>query len=180
MSWLTSSWSELGMTAGKAVLMYATALAGLRVGERRTLAQWTAIDFAAAVAIGAIVGRTAIASTQSYAIGAVALLSLIAMHRLISLARFLPMLSRVTEHRVRVLLADGQLRRRQLRLCGLTDDDVLAALRQHGVQELHNVRYLLYEAKGGLTIVPANGRVGDIVAAGLRSSVGYHNDESRR
>ena len=40
--------------------MYATAVIGLRVGERRTLAQWAIIDFATAVAIGAIVGRTAI------------------------------------------------------------------------------------------------------------------------
>lgn len=73
MSWLTTSWANLGSTAEKAVLMYLTALVGLRLGERRTLAQWTIIDFAAAVAIGAIVGRTAIADGQSYAVGAIAI-----------------------------------------------------------------------------------------------------------
>ncbi len=69
MSWLTSSPSALAIVAAKAALMYVTALLGLRLGERRTLAQWTIIDFAAAVAMGAIVGRTAVASTQSYATG---------------------------------------------------------------------------------------------------------------
>jgi uncharacterized membrane protein YcaP (DUF421 family) len=92
MSWLTSSWSDLGITAGKAALMYATALIGLRLGERRTFAQWTLIDYVAAVAVGAIVGRTAIASNQWYTVGAVALITLILMHRLTSMARFQPSL----------------------------------------------------------------------------------------
>ena len=69
MSWLTGGWAHLGAVAGKAALMYATALVALRLGERRTLAQWTIIDFATAVAMGAIIGRTAIAGTQSYATG---------------------------------------------------------------------------------------------------------------
>jgi hypothetical protein len=88
MSWIVDHWYDLGTVAGKAVLMYATAVVGLRLGERRTLAQWTIIDFATAVAIGAIVGRTAIAGTQSYATGAVALLTLIAVHRLAACCGF--------------------------------------------------------------------------------------------
>lgn len=181
MSWLTSSWSDLGITAGKAALMYATALVGLRLGERRTLAQWTAIDFAAAVAIGAIVGRTAIASTQSYAIGAAALVSLLLLHRLTSLARFQPPFAKLTDHPVRILVADGQLRRHQLRLCGLTDEDLLAQLRQHGVFDLHAIRYVLYEAKGGLTIVDAGHPEGggDVIDAGLRSSANYRSARPR-
>jgi uncharacterized membrane protein YcaP (DUF421 family) len=183
MSWLTSSWSDLGVTAGKAALMYATALVGLRLGERRALAQWTAIDFAAAVAIGAIVGRTAVASTQSYAIGAAALVSLLLLHRLTSLARFQPLLSRLTDHRVRVLVADGQLRRDQLRLCGLTDADILSKLRQHGIFDLHTVKYVLYEANGGLTIVPAHNtdiESGDVIDAGLQASAGFPSHRATR
>lgn len=68
--------------------MYATALVALRLGERRTLAQWTIIDVVAAVALGAIVGRTAVAETQSYATGAVALATVVSVHRVASLLRF--------------------------------------------------------------------------------------------
>jgi uncharacterized membrane protein YcaP (DUF421 family) len=90
MSWIVGGWQHLGPVAGKAVLMYATAVVGLRLGERRTLAQWTIIDIVTAVAMGAVVGRTAIAGTQSYATGAVALLTLIGLHRLASLLRLQP------------------------------------------------------------------------------------------
>lgn len=173
-SWLTSPWVQLWVVAAKVVLMYATALVGLRVGERRTLAQWTIIDFAAAVAIGAIVGRTAIASDQSYAVGAVALLTIIAVHRLASLLRFNPLLGKLADHRIRVLVVDGQLRRRQLRLCGLTDNDLFAELRLQGVFDLRAVRYVLYESKGGLSIVPhARGPVPPLVDVALEDSTGY-------
>jgi uncharacterized membrane protein YcaP (DUF421 family) len=175
-SWLTSPSSQLWVASAKAVLMYATALVGLRLGERRTLAQWTIIDFAAAVAIGSIVGRTAIADDQSYAVGAVALLTIIAVHRVASLLRFTPLLGKLADHRVRVLVVDGQVRRRQLRLCGLTDNDLFADLRLRGVFDLLAVRYVLYESKGGLSIVPhAPGLVPPLVSVGLQDSTGYTN-----
>ena len=174
MSWLTSPWPDLAVVAAKAVLMYATALVGLRLAERRTLAQWTIIDFAAAVAVGAILGSTAVAESNSYARGAVALLTLVAVHRLASLLRFRPVLGKLADHRIRVLVADGQVRRGQLRLCGLTDNDLYAELRLRGVFDVGQLQYVLYEAKGGLTLVPRPATPAPpLVAAGLHASVGY-------
>jgi hypothetical protein len=46
MSWLVGHASALGDVAAKAALMYLTTLLALRLGERRTLAHWTIIDFA--------------------------------------------------------------------------------------------------------------------------------------
>ncbi len=178
MSWLTGGWVHLGEVAGKALLMYATALIALRLGERRTLAQWTIIDFATAVAMGAIIGRTAIAGTQSYATGAVALVALVAVHRGASVLRFNPVLGKLADHRVRVLVEHGELRDRELRRCGLTDNDLYAQLRQRGIFELEGLRYVLYEAKGSITVVPEDGagRVGGdppLVEAGIEGAAGY-------
>lgn len=174
MRWIIGNWPELGAVVGKAALMYAVALLGLRLGERRTLAQWTIIDVVAAVAVGAIVGRTAVAGSQSFITGAAALLTLIAAHRLASLLRLHPALRTVFDHRVRVLVHDGELRRAQLRRCGLTDSDVFAHLRQHGVLDLHELKYLLYEAKGGLSIVrrDTDGAV-PLIQAALDGSAGF-------
>jgi uncharacterized membrane protein YcaP (DUF421 family) len=174
MPWISDNWPELGIVGGKAALIYATALVGLRLGERRTLAQWTIIDFATAVAIGAIVGRTAIASNQSLITGVVALLTLVAVHRLASLLRFNTVFSKLLDHRLRVLVAHGQLRRGQLRRCGLADDDLFAQLRQSGVRRLDDVRYVLYEANGDLTIVREDRDPdGELVETALRGSVGF-------
>lgn len=75
---------DLAVVAAKAGLVYVTALVCLRLAQRRTLAHWTIIDFAAALAVGAIVGRTATAESQSCATGAVALVSIVAAHRVAS------------------------------------------------------------------------------------------------
>src|SRR5437868_1234709 len=99
--------------------MYLTALLGLRVTHRRTLAQWAAIDFAAAVAVGAIVGRTAVASSQSLLVGVAALLVILAAHTVVTFGRFLPWVARLTDHRVRILVDHGRVCRRQLLTCGL-------------------------------------------------------------
>lgn len=178
-AWITGQSNELGGVVGKAALMYLVALAGLRVAHRRTLSQWTAIDFAAAVAIGAILGRTAVATGQSFLVGAVALITVLTAHTLVTFARYQPWVAKTTDHRVRILVAHGQLRRDQMRLCGLTDNDVLAQLRQHGVGSLSELRYVLYETKGELTIVHEHGEnVPDpeLVRQGLADAAGYQID----
>jgi uncharacterized membrane protein YcaP (DUF421 family) len=175
-NWLVGHWEDLGLVAAKAALMYGTALVGLRLGERRTLAQWTIIDFATAVAMGAIIGRTAIAGTQSYVTGAVALVTLVAAHRLASVLRFRPVLGKLVDHRVRVLVAHGEIRRRELRRCGLTDNDLFTQLRQRGVFSIAGLRYVLYEAKGSISVVPEEGGSRDdpeLVRAGLEDAAGY-------
>lgn len=156
--------------------MYLVALCGLRLGERRTLAQWTLIDFATAVAMGAVIGRTAIASSQSFAIGAAALLTFIAVHRAASLARFRPGVAKLVDHRVRVLVLHGAVRTRELRRCAITHNDLYAQLRQRGIFSLAEVRYVLYESKGAITVVREDGgSVPDpeLVAIGLRDAAGY-------
>jgi uncharacterized membrane protein YcaP (DUF421 family) len=171
MAWLTGHWNDTWMVAAKAALLYATALAGLRFGTRRTLAQMSPFDFIAAVAMGAIIGRTSTSSTTSYATGAVAVVTMITVHRLVSLLRYQPAIRRLTDHRIRVLAADGHIRRHQLWICGLTEDDLHAALRQQGLSRLGQARLVLYERAGAITVVPSH-HGGDLIKAALEQAAG--------
>ena len=180
-SWITGSPDVLVAVAVKAALIYLTAVVGLRIAHRRTLAQWTAIDFAAAVAVGAIIGRTALASSQSYLMGAVALGTILLAHGGITLARGNRALAKLVDHRVRILVEHGRVRHGQLRICGLTEHDLLAQLRQGGVFDLAGVRYVLYEAKGNLTVVPEGTTAdGPLVGEGLSAAAGWTPDDEQR
>jgi uncharacterized membrane protein YcaP (DUF421 family) len=179
-SWLVASWPTLGVTAAKALLMYAVALLALRLAHRRTLAQWTAIDFAAAVAVGAIIGRTAIAENQPFAVGAAALVTILVAHWVATVGRLRSAFAKLVDHRVRVLVDHGQLRHHQLRRCGLTDSEVLARLRQQGVGSLDQVRYVLYETKGELTIVRESDEPDpELVRRGLHDATGFSTPNRR-
>src|SRR3954467_2573727 len=112
-TWLVGQADTLVGVIGKALLMYGTAVVGLRLAHRRTLSQWTAIDFAAAVAIGAVMGRTAVAEGQSFLVGAVALVTFLAAHALVTLGRGNRWFAKAVDHRVRVLVHSGQLRQSQ-------------------------------------------------------------------
>ncbi len=75
---------DLGWVAIKALLLYLTAVIGFRLGERRTLAEMSAFDFVAAVAVGAIIGRVPNSNSTSYIAGAITLVTVLIAHRIIS------------------------------------------------------------------------------------------------
>src|SRR5258708_8849631 len=113
----------LGWVAVKAVLLFAVAVIGLRLGERRTLAQLSAFDFAVAVAIGAIIGRGATASDTSFATSAVALVAFLVAHRVVAIGRRHSRVVRLIDHPPRVLVLGDELHRGELAPAGLTDAD---------------------------------------------------------
>ena len=164
----------LGWVAVKAVLMFAVTIVGLRLGERRTLAQLGAFDFAVAVAIGAIIGRTVTASSASFATGAVALVTLLVAHRLVAFARRHNRMARLIDHPPRVLVAEGKIQDRELGRAGLTAADVYALLRQQGVDDLGQVGYLLYETRGTTTLIGTDSEPGPLMRDGL-SAAGYRH-----
>jgi uncharacterized membrane protein YcaP (DUF421 family) len=162
----------LGWVAVKAVLLFAVAVIGLRLGERRTLAQLSAFDFAVAVAIGAIIGRGATASDTSFATSAVALVTLLVAHRVVAISRRHSRVVRLIDHPPRVLVAGGELQAQELARAGLTDADVYALLRENGVGDLGQVGYLLYETRGTVTVIGAGREPGPLMREGLNAS-GY-------
>ena len=94
MDWLTGDWSSAGAAAGKAALLFALAAIGFRINPRRTLSEYSPFDFAALLGTGAIIGRTATAKDTSFAVGAAALIALLAIHNIVSRLRFARWFSR--------------------------------------------------------------------------------------
>jgi uncharacterized membrane protein YcaP (DUF421 family) len=160
----------LGWVAVKAALLFAVAVVGLRLEERRTLAQFNAFDFTVAVAIGSIIARTATAASTSFVTGAVALVTLLALHRIVAFARRHSRVARAIDHPPRVLIADGRIQDRELAWAGLTSTDIYVLLRRHGVTDLSQVGYLLYEPNGCTTLIRAGGEVGPVMRQGLAAA----------
>ena len=133
--------------------MFSAAAVAFRFSQRRTLAEFTPFDWVTAVAVGAIIGRTATAANTSWATGATALLMLLIAHTTLSRLRFHPKLARLIDPPLRVLIRDGRIDRANLKRCGLTDADLAAALRQHGVWDASSVSLAIYEAKGAVSVL---------------------------
>jgi uncharacterized membrane protein YcaP (DUF421 family) len=156
MTQLVGNSHALGWVAVKALLLYLTAVFGFRVGERRTLAEMSAFDFIAAVAVGAIVGRVPNADTTSYMAGAVTLITILLAHRAISHLRRSPTIAPIFDHPPQVLVSDGKLIESQLRRSGLARHDLFGLLRQHGVTHLADVHLVIFEQRGKISVIRRN------------------------
>ena len=160
MNELIGGFSQLGWVAAKAVLLYVTAVFGFRLGERRTLAEMSAFDFVAAVAVGAIVGRVPNASTTSYIEGATTLVAVLVAHRVVAKLRQFPSVAPLFDHPPRVLVSHGEILEAELRRAGLTKNDLNGLLRQHGILNLRDAHLVIFEQRGRLSVVRQD-QVGD-------------------
>jgi uncharacterized membrane protein YcaP (DUF421 family) len=151
---------------------FTVAVIGLRLGERRALAQLSAFDFAVAVAIGSIIGRGATASDTSFASSAVALVTFLAAHRVVAILRRHSRVVQMIDQPPRVLVARGQFQERELAHAGLTTADVNDLLREKGAEDVGRVGYLLYETRGSVTMVDADREPGPLMLDGLKAA-GY-------
>ncbi len=145
--------TELGWTAAKAMLLFLTAVAGFRVAERRTLAQMSPFDFVAAVAVGAIIGRVPNASDASYAAGAVTLVTILVAHSVLTRLRRIPAITTLVDHTPRLLVAHGQVLTGEMKRSGFITADLYALLRSQNICDLSQVRYVIIEQSGAMSVI---------------------------
>ena len=158
---LFDGWQTPLFTVAKSLALFLTAAVAFRFAQRRTIAEFTPIDWVTAVAVGAIVGRVAAAADTSWLTGAAALLTLLAAHGVTARLRFFGWFRRLVDPPVRVLIRDGAVNRPNLKRAGITRSDVDAILRQHGYQDATDVELALYEAKGSVSVFARRSRTGD-------------------
>ena len=150
---LIGDWHQAVWAGVKALALFVTAAAAFRFTQRRAIAEFTPFDWVTAVAVGAIIGRTATAADTAWLTGATALLVLIVAHAVVTRIRFVPQLRRLVDPPLRVLIRDGAIDEHNLRRCGLTHTDLAAVLRQHGHDGPDTVRLALFEEKGSVSVL---------------------------
>lgn len=150
-------WAQAGnalFVLASTVAIYLTAVVSIRVIDRRALSEMTAFDFVVAVALGSIVARTATTEHPTYTEGAVAIVTLLAGHTLVSLARrHWSGFRRVVERAPVTLVRDGAIDRQGLAEAHLVEDDVWAELRQHGITRIDEVASMVLEASGDVSVI---------------------------
>ncbi len=153
-TWLFGSWRTVGYVALSTVLIYLSVVVALRLGERRTLTSMTAYDFAVAIALGSIIGRTATTRSPSYVQGVAGVVALLACHHTLSLLRARSSLFRRLVDRPPIVLArDGEVSATGLRRAHMIEDDLRMVLRERGIDDLSQARLVLLEARGEFSVI---------------------------
>src|SRR5205807_1009892 len=127
--------------AGKTTLIYVFLVVGLRLSGKRALGQMNIYDFVLIVVLANAVQNAMVGNDTTLAGGVVAAVTLLVWNRLLTavLARW-SRAERMMVGEPVVLVDHGRLITSHMRREGITEDEVMEALREHEIDDLRKVR----------------------------------------
>ena len=142
----------------RSLLVYAIFLVALRVSGKRELGQFTLFDLAA-VLLAANALQPAITGSDASLSGAIVILvTLFGTNRLVAIARRRSSFVRgLLDVSPTTIAQDGAWIRPALEREGLDDEDLAAALREHGLETIDQVQLAVLEHDGAISVVSREG-----------------------
>ena len=157
MSWLIGpNPTDILLVVVRTFVVYLALLILLRVTGKRQLGQMTPFDLVVLLLISNAVQNAMVGPDTSLASGLVAAAALVGVNSLVDRlwvrsARLRGLLGGTTT----LLIHDGKLLEDHLRREGIDRDEVMQALREHGVDELAQVKDAVLEVDGTISVVPS-------------------------
>jgi uncharacterized membrane protein YcaP (DUF421 family) len=144
-------WWELVI---RPAVIYVVLLAGLRIFGKREVGQFTLFDLVFILLVANAV-QPAMTGPDSSLLGGVIIIAGLLVANL-SVAWFdrLPFFHRFTTAPPTVIVKDGACLTDAMRREGVLQSDVEMAMREHGIDELKDVKMAVLESDGSISIVP--------------------------
>jgi uncharacterized membrane protein YcaP (DUF421 family) len=141
--------------AAKTLVIYAFVVVGLRLTGTRQLGQMTTYDLVLIIVLANAVQNALVAGDDTLVGGLVSAATLLLADQLLTLAvRHSSWLEKEIVGEPCVLLNDGHLHWDRMRKEGVTHEELMAAVRGHGLASLTNVRLAILEVDGNISVVP--------------------------
>ena len=152
---LSIPWQEL---VARSTIVYAVFLFVLRISGKRELGQFTIFDLAL-VLLASNALQPAITGPDFSIPGALVIITtLFTLNTIVAFARQRSALARrLLEPSATVIARNGEWIPAAIVREGLDDDDVMAALREHGLDSISDVRQAVLERDGSISVVPREG-----------------------
>ena len=151
---MLTSWHTLLDVALRTSVVYLALLVGLRLTGRRQLGQMSAFDLVLLLIIANAVQNAMVGPDTSLAGGLVAAGVLLVWHTVIQRVRLKNRpFNRLLAGESIMLINRGEVLVGHTLRAGITADDLLQALREHGVSSVHDVRLAVLEPDGSISVI---------------------------
>ena len=151
------SWTAALEIAGKTAVIYLFLVGGLRLLGKRELGQMTVYDVVLMVVLANSVQNAMVGEDSTLLGGIVSATTLLILNRLFVLAlERSKKLERLMVGQPVVLFHNGHLNREVMLKEGITREQVLAALREHGMERLDEAHLCVLEVDGTISVIPSN------------------------
>jgi uncharacterized membrane protein YcaP (DUF421 family) len=142
----------------RTVIVYFLFLAALRVFGKREIGQFTLFDLTLVLLAANAMQPAITGADQSVPGAALIIATIFTLNRLVALLRRrVPIVKRVLEFPATAVGRDGHWIQEALDREGLDNDDLEAALREHGLASVQEMKLAVLEQDGSISFVPRKG-----------------------
>lgn len=155
---ITSTWSQVALVAVSSVAMLLGLVAYVRIAGLRSFSKMSAFDFAVTVAMGSLLATVAM-SGSSLLDGLTAASALLGAQVVLALLRSRLGLGSLVDNEPLLLMVGPHMLEENLRRARVTPDDLRAKLREANVRSYDEVRCVVFETTGDVSVVHGEGPV---------------------
>ena len=153
-SWFFKDWPSLLRVVVASVVGYAALVTCLRISGKRTLSKMNAFDLVITVALGSTFATLVLSKDVSITEGALAFAMLVMLQYAVAwLALRSKRFSLAVKSEPTLVFYRGQMREDAMRRERVTEEEVLAAIRAHGIATLADVEAVVLEPAGEMSVV---------------------------
>ena len=153
-TWFTTTWTTALLVVLSTLCVYAAVLVLTRLAGLRSFSKLSSFDFAITIAIGAVIASTLVSQKPALLQGAVALASLYGVQIAVAVARRRSAFVRGLVNNDPLLLMNGsEVLNENLRKAHMTRGDLHAKLREANVLDPGEVRAVVMETTGDVTVL---------------------------
>lgn len=164
------SWTDLVRILSVGATSYLALVALLRISGKRTLTKLNAFDLVVTVALGSTLATVLLDKSVTLSEGVLAMALLIFLQFVITwLSVRYENVQRFVKAEPTLIIRDGSLLEGALRRERVTREEVLAALRSHGITDVRSVAAAVLETDGSISVLSEGnaGKVGNNTLQGV-------------
>lgn len=148
------NYERVGEVALRTAIVYLALLAGMRVAGKREVGQMKPFDLVTLLIISNAVQNAMVGPDNSVTGGLTAAFLILVLNYVINRLRSgTGLLHRVFEGTPTLLIHDGAFVAEHLRAEHLSEDDILQAMREHGCDDMSEVKSAVLEVDGSISII---------------------------
>lgn len=162
------TWSEFALVPLSAIAILAVIVVVVRIIGLRAFSKMSSFDFAVTVSIGSILGSVATSATDLLN-GALGVITLLAFQSIVAFVRSRRDPFRQAIDNTPILLMEGPtMLEENLRSTRVTQKDVLAKLRMANVKDLAQVKAVVLETTGDISVLHGEAEIDPLILDGIR------------
>lgn len=149
---LVLSWEDALLAVIAGIGIYLAVVVVTRLFGQRSLSIVSTFDYPVTVAVGAIVGRTALVHTSLLG-GVIALVTLFGIQSVVAWLRNNTRLGTLVDNAPILLVRDGRILGDNLRRAHVSEEDLIDDLRSSGVASIDTVAAVVLERSGRVSVI---------------------------